>query len=98
VITLVVYSVALGTILGIWCRAVVLVPIMLAGTLILVSTAVIQGAEISRTATAIVVLCLLIQAAYACASLIKHAVMPNHSLARGALLASELSDQGAQTS
>ena len=96
-ITLVLYSVVLGTILGIWCRAIVLVPVMLAGTLVLVSTAAIQGAEASRTVTAIVLLCLLIQAAYACASLIRHAVMPGNSRIQETLLASELSDQGAPT-
>jgi len=87
VIMLAAYGALLGAILGIRYRVFVLVPSIVAGAAIIVAVAMFQGADPARSLLAIIILSLLIQAGYACSSLIRHVVLPNDWMARPSLMA-----------
>ncbi len=86
-IALAVYGFLLGSILGIWYRVLVLVPTIVTSAAVIVAVAVFQGTDLSRTALAMIVLGVLVQAGYVCSSLMLHVVMPRGSIARPTLLA-----------
>lgn len=86
-LALAVYGFLLGSVLGIWYRVFVLVPTIVTGALVIAAVAAFQGAELSRTALAMVVLGLLVQAGYAGAIMIQHFVMARDWIARPSLSA-----------
>jgi len=75
VATLAIYGFVLGSILGLRYRVFVLVPTILTGAAIIIGVAVVQGADVMRSALAIIVLNLLVQTGYICSALIRHVVM-----------------------